>query len=146
MSGLVDAAPLLSIAEGPIDRAAVLARVVSPHAGAETLFTGTVRASTRGREVLHLEYEAYAPMAERRFREIADELIGAHGLTGIAIVHRVGRLEVGEVAVAIAVSAPHRAAAYEASRAAIEAVKHTAPIWKKEVFRDGEAWVEACGC
>ncbi len=136
---------LFAVGPQPIEREAVLARVRHPQAGAELLFVGTVRAKTEGRAVHHLEYEAYVPMAERCFREIARTLWKRHALCGIAIVHRTGRLLIGEVAVAIAVSAPHRDAAYAASREAIEAVKHEAPIWKKEVFADGARWVSCCG-
>ncbi|GIW71892.1 MAG: hypothetical protein KatS3mg102_1434 [Planctomycetota bacterium] len=138
-------ADLLALLEAPIDPEAVRRSVQAPAAGAEVLFVGTVRARTAGREVRYLEYEAYRPMAQRRFAEIAAELRARHGICGVAIVHRLGRLAPGEIAVAIAVSAPHREAAYRASREAIEAVKHTAPIWKREVFADGAVWVAASG-
>ncbi|RME75186.1 MAG: molybdenum cofactor biosynthesis protein MoaE [Planctomycetota bacterium] len=129
----------------PIDAAGLLARVADRDAGAQVLFTGTVRARTGGRAVRHLEYEAYVPMAQAQCREIAEASCARHGACRMAIAHRTGRLAIGEIAVAIAVSAPHRAEAYAASREAIEALKHEVAIWKREVFTDGSRWVYGCG-
>ena len=110
-------------------------------AGGIATFTGTVRRQSRGREVTHLEYEAYAEMAEDVMAQIAAELQGRHELTAIAIHHRVGRLEIGEASVVIAVSAPHRQAALDACREAIDSLKETVPLWKKEVYEGGEEWI-----
>jgi molybdopterin synthase catalytic subunit len=127
--------------EGPLDVAAVLREVEDPEAGAIASFVGTVRRRSRGREVLHLEYEAYAEMAEPMLARLGDELAASHGLCAVAVHHRVGRVEIGEASVVIAVSAPHRAAALDACRAAIETLKTTIPLWKKEVYAGGEEWI-----
>jgi molybdopterin synthase catalytic subunit len=100
-----------------------------------------VREATRGRRVLHLEYEAYAPMAERTMAQIGNEIGSKWPVDAVAILHRVGRLQVGEMSVAIAVAAPHRREALEACSYAIDRLKELVPIWKKEVFEDGEVWV-----
>jgi molybdopterin synthase catalytic subunit len=113
-------------------------------AGALSTFFGIVRDKNLGRAVLRLHYECYVSMAERRISEIREEAIDRYGLSGVGIVHRVGTLEIGEIAVAVAVSAVHRAEAFEACASIVEAIKHTVPIWKKETFVDGtSAWV-AC--
>jgi len=126
----------------PIDVGAVARRVVLPECGATVTLDGYAREWTRGRRTLYLVYEAYAPMAlselERLGREAHDRFEIAH----IGIVHRTGRLEIGDTSVVIAVSAPHRRAAFEACEWAIRELKRTVPIWKKEVFEDGEVWVE----
>lgn len=126
----------------PLDLDALVADVAGPAYGAIATFVGTVRDSFAGREVRHLEYEAYEPMALRTLREIGMELRARHDLGRIAMAHRTGRLEVGEASVAIAVSAPHREAALAACRDAIERLKTSLPVWKKEVFADGEVWRE----
>ena len=110
--------------------------------GAICTFVGVVRHQHRGRRVRYLEYEAYEPMAVRAFDRIGREIAAEWPQAIVAIHHRVGRLAIGEASVAIAVAAPHRAQAYEASRYAIERVKQIAPVWKHEFFEDGEAWVE----
>jgi molybdopterin synthase catalytic subunit len=110
--------------------------------GAVCTFVGVVRHAHQGRAVRYLEYEAYAPMAVRTFERIAGEIAAEWPETAVAIHHRVGRLHVGEASVVIAVAAPHRAGAFEASRYAIERVKQIAPVWKHEFFEDGETWVE----
>ena len=129
----------------PIDVGAVARRVVLPECGATVTLDGYAREWTRGRRTLYLVYEAYAPMAlselERLVREARDRFEIAH----IGIVHRTGRLEIGDTSVVIAVSAPHRRAAFEACEWAIRQLKRTVPIWKKEVFEDGEVWVEGEG-
>jgi len=104
-------------------------------------FQGTVRDNSRGKRVLYLEYEAYPEMAVKVMRQIADEIKARWGLDGVAIVHRVGRLEIGEASICIAVAAPHRAQAFEACRYAIDRVKEILPVWKKEVWEGGEYWV-----
>jgi molybdopterin synthase catalytic subunit len=118
-----------------------VAEVASDDAGAIATFVGTVRRSSRGREVDYLEYEAYEEMAEPMLRELASELTAKHGLCGVAIHHRVGRVEIGEPSVVIAVSAPHRAAALDACHEAIDTLKETIPLWKKEVYEGGEEWI-----
>jgi molybdopterin synthase catalytic subunit len=115
--------------------------VASEQAGAIATFTGTTRAHSRGRAVHHLEYEAYRGMAEAELERIAAELEQKHRLCGISITHRLGRVEIGETSVAIAVSAPHRAAAFAACREAIDTLKETVPLWKKEVYEGGEEWI-----
>lgn len=126
----------------PIDVAALLASVPSPSDGAVLLFVGVVRDENDGRGVASLEYEAYAEMAERKMREIADEARARWPVGDVALVHRVGRLEIGEASVAIAVASPHRAEAYEASRYLIEQLKRRVPVWKREGYVEGETrWV-----
>jgi len=110
-------------------------------AGAIVTFQGTVRRHSRGREVQHLEYEAYPEMAEAKLREIGQEIQERWGVRA-AIVQRVGHLEVGEASVAIAVAAPHRREAFEAARYAIDRLKEIVPIWKKEFYEGGEEWIE----
>ena len=104
-------------------------------------FVGTVRRRSRGRTVLHLEYEAYEEMAERMLYALGQELKAKHELSEIAIHHRVGRVEIGEPSVVIAVSAPHRASALDACREAIDTLKETVPLWKKEVYEGGAEWI-----
>jgi molybdopterin synthase catalytic subunit len=113
--------------------------------GAISLFLGTVRDVNAGRRVRFLEYEAYAGMAEREMERIAAEAIARFGVTRVTIVHRVGRLEIGETSVAIAVAAPHRAAAMDACRFVIDTLKASVPIWKREHFEGGEVWIEGEG-
>jgi MoaE-MoaD fusion protein len=129
------------LVEGPLDVAAVLREVEDPEAGAVASFVGTVRRRSRGRDVLHLEYEAFEEMAEEMLARLGDELTERHGLCGVAVHHRFGRVEIGEASVAIAVSAPHRSAALDACREAIETLKATIPLWKKEVYVGGEEWI-----
>lgn len=125
----------------PLDAAAVLREVESPDAGALASFVGTVRRRSRDRDVLHLDYEAYEEMAEEMLARLGAELTERHGLTAVAIHHRLGRVEIGEPSVVIAVSAPHRAAALDACREAIETLKTSIPLWKKEVYSGGEEWI-----
>ena len=129
------------VTEEPLSLDAAVAEVADKRAGGIATFTGTVRRQSRGREVLHLEYEAYAEMAEDVITQLAAELDKAHDLCGIAIHHRVGRVEIGEPSVVIAVSAPHRQDALAACREAIDRLKETVPLWKKEVYEGGEEWV-----
>ena len=129
------------LTEEPIDLSAVIAEVADPGAGAIATFFGTTRVHSRGRTVHHLEYEAYGGMAEAEMARIAEELAGKYELTKVAITHRVGRVEIGETSVAIAVSAPHRADALAACREAIDTLKVTVPLWKKEVYEGGEEWI-----
>ena len=126
----------------PIEVDDVLALVEGPDAGAVALFLGTVRNRSVGRNVLYLEYDAYPEMAEEELRRIAGDALREHRALRIAIVHRTGRLELGETAVVVAVAAAHRAEAFDCCRAAMEEVKRSVPIWKKEVFEGGEEWIE----
>jgi len=129
------------LVDGPLDVAAVLREVETPEAGALASFVGTVRRRSRDRDVVHLEYEAFEEMAEPLLSRLGDELIERYGLCAVAIHHRLGRVEIGEASVVIAVSAPHRAAALDACRDAIETLKTTIPLWKKEVYAGGEEWI-----
>jgi molybdopterin synthase catalytic subunit len=133
---------LLKLVRAPIPAAEVIAHVKSPHDGAVAVFDGTVRNHSRGRQTLYLEYEAYEPMALRTLREIAAQMHALFKIDRVALVHRLGRLEIGETSVLIAVSAAHRSAAFDACRWAIETLKRAAPIWKKEYFAGGAVWVE----
>ncbi len=117
--------------------------VKSPSAGGTVVFIGTVRNQTKGKEVLRLEFEAYKPMAIKEMKKIAEEIASRYQALAIAIHHRTGILEVGEIPVIIAVSTPHRKAAFAACQYAIDTLKETVPIWKKEIFSDGEVWVAA---
>jgi molybdopterin synthase catalytic subunit len=125
----------------PLSLEAVVDEVRVDEAGAVAVFVGTTRAHSRGREVLHLEYEAYEGMAEQTMAELAARLRERHELCEVAIHHRVGRVELGETSVVIAVSAPHRAAALAACAEAIDELKVTVPLWKKEVYVGGEEWI-----
>jgi molybdopterin synthase catalytic subunit/molybdopterin converting factor small subunit len=129
------------VTEEPLSLEAVAAEVADERAGGVATFTGTVRRQSRGREVTHLEYEAYAEMAEDVMARLAADLEARYDLCSIAIHHRVGRLEVGEASVVIAVSAPHRQDALAACKDAIDRLKETVPLWKKEVYEGGEEWV-----
>lgn len=122
---------------------ACVGQVSGPASGGVDVFIGTVRDTTQGKAVLRLEFEAYESMALREMRKIAEQALERWPVQAVAMHHRVGSLQVGEVAVVIAVSAAHRAAAFEACRYAIDALKQWVPIWKKEVFADGEVWVAA---
>jgi molybdopterin synthase catalytic subunit len=129
------------LTEGPIDPAGVVAEVADDRAGAVATFLGTTRVESHGRTVHYLDYEAYGGMAEKVMAELADGLTARHDLCAVAITHRVGRVEIGEISVAIAVSAPHRAAALAACAEAIDTLKQTVPLWKKEVYEGGEEWI-----
>ena len=126
----------------PLSMDALLAEVTGPEMGGVVTFTGIVRNEARGAEIDHLEYEAYAPMAERELRKIRDEAASRWPLVRLAIAHRVGRLAIGEAAVMIAAAVPHRPEAFEACRFAIDRLKQTVPIWKKEFATSGAYWVE----
>jgi molybdopterin synthase catalytic subunit/molybdopterin converting factor small subunit len=129
------------VTEEPLSLEAVVAEVADERAGGIATFTGTVRRQSRGHDVQHLEYEAYAEMAEEVMTKLAADLLASHDLCAVAIHHRVGRLEIGEASVVIAVSAPHRQDALEACREAIDTLKETVPLWKKEVYEGGEVWI-----
>ena len=129
------------LTEGPVNLTAVVVEVVDERAGAIATFLGTVRSQSRGREVIALEYEAYEDMAEQVISEIADEVQERYDLCKVAVMHRTGRVEVGETSVAIAVSAPHRQDALAACADVIEALKARVPLWKKELYVGGEEWI-----
>jgi molybdopterin converting factor subunit 1 len=130
------------LSDRPLDVGAVTARVAGRGIGGVAIFLGAVRDRARGREIEHLEYEAYAGMAEREMEKIAAEAGARWPGVRIAIAHRTGRLEIGELAVVIAAGSPHRAEAFEACRFAIDTLKQRVPIWKKEFATDGEYWVD----
>jgi molybdopterin synthase catalytic subunit/molybdopterin converting factor small subunit len=129
------------LSETALDLEAVVAEVQRDEAGAVATFVGTTRSRSRGRDVRHLEYEAYPEMAERMMAELGTSLKDKHELCEVAIHHRVGRVEIGEPSVIIAVSAPHRRAALTACAEAIDTLKETIPLWKKEVYEGGEEWI-----
>ncbi|MCP4004764.1 MAG: molybdenum cofactor biosynthesis protein MoaE [bacterium] len=126
----------------PLSMDELLAEVSGPEMGGVVTFTGVVRNIARGEEIDHLEYEAYVPMATKEMRKIVDKAQGRWPHVKLAILHRVGRLAIGDAAVMIAAAAPHRAEAFEACRFAIDTLKHTVPIWKKEFAKSGAYWVE----
>lgn len=128
-----------------VDVGAVARRVVLPECGATVTLDGYARGWTRGRRTLYLVYEAYPPMAISEMERLGEQALEKFDIAHIGIVHRTGRLEIGETSVVIAVSAPHRRAAFEACEWAIRELKRTVPIWKKEFFEDGEVWVEGEG-
>jgi len=117
--------------------------VSNDNAGGISVFVGTVRKQTRGKTVVRLDFEAYAPMAISEMRKIAEQAAGKWPVEKMSIHHRTGTLQIGEIAVIIAVATPHRKAAFEACQYAIDTLKETVPIWKKEIFEDGEVWVAA---
>jgi|FaiFalDrversion3_1042247.scaffolds.fasta_scaffold00133_4 molybdopterin synthase catalytic subunit len=131
----------VDLTEMPIPVEDLLRHVQHPNAGAVVLFLGTVRQNARGQQVLHLDYEAYAALARKEMLRIAEEIMDRWPVLRLALVHRLGRLEVGEISVAVAVSAPHRGEAFEAGRYAIDTLKVRVPIWKKEVWTTGARWV-----
>jgi molybdopterin synthase catalytic subunit len=134
----------VALVTGPLDPGRIAALVASPAAGGSVLFVGTVRRENRGREVIRLHYEAYEPMAVKVIESILDEARDRFGVLELAAHHRLGDLGLGEVAVVVAVSSAHRAEAFEASRYVIDELKTRAPIWKKELYRDGESRLSHC--
>ncbi|MCT8140438.1 molybdenum cofactor biosynthesis protein MoaE [Anaerobacillus sp. CMMVII] len=119
----------------------VVDKVVNANAGAINTFIGTVRELTKGKRTIYLKYDAYASMAEKKLAQIGDEIQERWPDALVAISHRIGRLDITDIAVVIAVSTPHRADSYDASRYAIERIKEIVPIWKKEHWEDGEEWI-----
>jgi molybdopterin synthase catalytic subunit len=126
----------------PLDVGSVVNRVTGPDIGGIVSFIGTVRDTSRGHSIRHLEYEAYPEMVEREMEKILREAAQRWPGTRVAVAHRRGRLEVGEIAVVVAAGAPHRGDAFAAARYTIDTLKEQVPIWKKEVTADGEYWVE----
>jgi molybdopterin synthase catalytic subunit len=130
-----------TLSDAPLRVEQVAAEVASDDAGAIATFVGTTRARSRGRDVIRLEYEAYEGMAEAEMARIARELRARHDVIDVAIHHRVGPVAIGETSVVIAVSAAHRSAAFDACRDAIDTLKQTVPLWKKELYVGGEEWI-----
>jgi molybdopterin synthase catalytic subunit/molybdopterin converting factor small subunit len=140
VSGGANDSPLTSLVHEPIDAAAIAASVKAGSDGAVVIFDGIVRDNTRGRKTLHLDYEAYEEMALRQLQLLRMEAIELYSVREVAIVHRLGRLLVGETSVLIVVASAHRGAAFDACRWVIDTLKTTVPIWKKEQFVDGAVW------
>ncbi len=132
---------MFEVVDHVIDEKAVVESVAYPAAGAICTFAGVVRDNSRGKRVLYLEYEAYPQMALKQMKRIADEIEQQWGITHVSMVHRTGRLYVGEASVYIAVASPHRREAFEACHYAIDRLKMILPVWKKEVWEGGEYWV-----
>ena len=133
---------LYELVQAAIDPAALVRHVRAGRDGAIVTFDGFVRNESHGRATKYLEYEAYEPMALAKMREIGAQIHEKFAIHRVAMVHRLGRLDIGETSVFIAISAPHRAAAFEACRFAIDTLKLTVPIWKKEYFQDGAIWAQ----
>jgi molybdopterin synthase catalytic subunit len=131
-----------AIVSEPIDTTKALAGIKRPDDGAVIVFEGIVRNNTRGRQTLYLDYQAYEEMALKQMEDLAAEALGQFQVREVAIVHRLGRLEIGETSVLIVVSSAHRGPAYEASRWLIDTLKRKVPIWKKEYFVDGAVWAD----
>jgi molybdopterin synthase catalytic subunit len=132
---------LLKVVDGPIDELALEDEVRTDADGAVIVFRGVARRYSRGRDVVHLEYEAYPEMAEKVMAQIADEIQARWSVSRVAIVHRTGVLQIGQASVVIAVAAPHRGEAFAAAQYAIDRLKKIVPIWKKEVWSDGSQWI-----
>jgi molybdopterin converting factor subunit 1 len=142
VSGGSGSVKLCTISDRPLVESEVVGRIEGPDAGGVVTFVGNVRNHARGQSIQFLEYEAYPEMAEREMEKIALEASQRWPGTRVAIAHRTGHLEIGEAAVVVVAAAPHRAEAFEACRFAIDTLKVTVPIWKKEVATDGEYWVD----
>jgi molybdopterin synthase catalytic subunit len=134
---------MIAITEAPIDTQKVIAAVEADGAGAINVFIGTVRNQTQAKPVVQLDFEAYDSMAVKKMQEIADQAAARWPIQKVAIVHRKGSLQIGDAAVVIAVSTPHRKASFEACEFIIDTLKEVVPIWKKEIFEDGAVWVAA---
>lgn len=133
--------PYVKITSNPIQINECIEKVIRPEAGAISTFIGIAREFTHGKQTVFLEYEAYIPMAEKQLAQIGKEIDERWKNTAVAILHRIGRLDISEIAVAIAVSTPHRDDAFAASKYAIERIKEIVPIWKKEHWTDGTSWI-----
>ena len=133
---------LIRITADPLVPEPFLQHVRRDDSGAVALFLGVVRNNNLGRRVLYLEYDAYPEMAERKLREVAEEAQARWPITDVAIAHRTGRLEIGETSLLVAVSSPHRHDAFAACQHIVNRIKEVVPIWKKEVWEGGEAWIE----
>lgn len=134
---------MIEITDKELDPQAISASVRGDSNGAVVTFLGTTRDSTQDRRVRYLEYEAYRPMAVKKLSEIADEIRNKYLIEDVALVHRIKRLDVGEISLVVAVSSPHRKAAFAACQYAVDRIKQTVPIWKKEHFVGGDVWIES---
>ena len=133
---------LIRVTAEVLDTNEAIAAVESPAAGAVNVFLGVVRNNNLGRTVQYLEYDAYPAMAEKVMRQLAEEAKERFGLEEVAVLHRTGRLEIGEASLLVTVSCGHRAESFEAGHWLVNEIKKKVPVWKKEVWEDGEAWVE----
>lgn len=140
VSGGMDAEPVVALTREVIDRDALVAKLKQPSDGAVVVFDGIVRDNTRGRKTLYLDYEAYEEMALGQMQKLAREAREKFAIDCVGIVHRLGRLEIGESSIVIVVTSAHRGAAFDACRWLIDTLKRTVPIWKKEHFADGAVW------
>jgi molybdopterin synthase catalytic subunit len=134
---------LIEITHEPLNPEAITAKVLDAANGAVVTFLGTTRGRTANRNVLHLEYEAYTPMAEKKLIEVTEEIKSKFSVENVFIAHRLGRLEIEEISLVVAVASPHRKDAFAACQYAVDRIKETVPIWKKEFFEGGEVWVES---
>jgi molybdopterin synthase catalytic subunit len=134
---------LIEITHEPLNPEAITAKVFDAANGAVVTFLGTTRGRTASRNVLHLEYEAYTPMAEKKLVEVTEEMRSKFSVEDVFIAHRLGRLEIEEISLVVAVASPHRKDAFAACQYAVDRIKETVPIWKKEFFEGGEVWVES---
>lgn len=132
---------MVALTETPVDVEKILREIGTPKTGGIDVFIGTVRNHSEGKRVQKLEYSAYRPMAEKLMRDIEDEIVHKWTVERVVMVHRIGLVNIGDIAVVTAVAAPHRQEAFEACRYAIDRVKSVVPIWKKEYFEDGPGWV-----
>lgn len=133
---------LIRVTDSVLEPGEAVEAVRRDTAGAVNVFLGIVRNTNKGREVAYLEYEAYAPMAEKVMREIAEEARERFGLEDCAVLHRTGRLEIGETSLLVALSSGHRPESFEGGRWMVDEIKKRVPVWKKEVWSDGEEWIE----
>ncbi|MCL0029300.1 molybdenum cofactor biosynthesis protein MoaE [Dehalococcoidia bacterium] len=132
---------MIEITHDVLDETRIIESVKNDNAGAVVAFLGTTRDQTGGRVVLHLEYEAYRPMADQELARVTEEMEERWELVGVAIAHRLGRLELGDTSLVVAVSSAHRQNAIDACHYGVDRIKQVVPIWKKEFFEDGEVWV-----
>lgn len=133
---------MFEITSEPLDPKPLVEAVRRDESGAVALFYGVVRNENMGRAVNYLEYDAYPEMAIKKMREVADEVRARFPVTGVGVLHRIGRLEIGETSLLVAVSSGHRREAFEACHYAVDRIKQIVPIWKKEVWADGSEWIE----
>ena len=134
---------MIEITHKPLDPQPATASVRRDSNGAVVTFLGTTRRTSMGKTVLYLEYEGYVPMALKKLREIADEVAQKWPIQDVSILHRIGRLEIEDISLVVAIASPHRKEAFQACGYVVDRIKETVPIWKKEVFEDGQVWV---GC
>ncbi len=139
----IDQISLVEIQDTPLVPGEVIKNISSPRCGAIDVFIGTVRNHTKGKRVIRLDFEAYDKMAIKEMKKIIQQARSQWPVEHMAMVHRTGKLQIGDIAVIIAVSTPHRSASFAACQFAIDTLKETVPIWKKEIFEDGEVWVAA---